>query len=214
VHGLFLASFQKRTVAGVADPVRTGVSDPGYNKTRNHIMPHVIFATAFGPCGLAWNETGLTGFVLPDVDETRLKRRLAGRDPNAGTAIAPENAPPWVQEIIARVQQHLAGDLQDFAGLRYDFASATAFQRQVYEFALTVKPGHTRTYGDVAHALGLPPGGARSVGTALGENRWPLLVPCHRFIGASGKMTGFSAPGGIQTKIRLLALEGAQLLSE
>jgi methylated-DNA-[protein]-cysteine S-methyltransferase len=177
-------------------------------------MPHAIFPTAFGPCGLAWNETGLTGFVLPDIDETQLTRRLTGRNPDAREGMPSEKAPAWVQEIIARVQRHFAGDLQDFAGLRYDFASATAFQRQVYEFALTVKPGHTRTYGDAANALGLPPGGARSVGTALGENRWPLLVPCHRFIAATGKMTGFSAPGGIQTKTRLLALEGAQLLSE
>ena len=126
-------------------------------------MPHVLFATAFGPCGLAWNETSLTGFVLPDVDETQLKRRLTDRDAEAGENVPPEKAPTWVQEVIDRVQRHLAGDLQDFAGLRYDFASATAFQRQVYEFALTVKPGHTRTYGDVANALGLPPGGARSV---------------------------------------------------
>jgi len=177
-------------------------------------MPHAIFPTAFGSCGLAWNDAGLAGFVLPDVDDAQLERRLAGRNPDAGAPVSPGNAPPWVQEIIAAVQRHLAGDLQDFAGVRYDFASASDFQRRVYEFALTVKPGHTRTYGEVAKALGLPPGGARSVGTALGENRWPLLVPCHRFIGASGKMTGFSAPGGIQTKTRLLALEGAQLLSE
>jgi methylated-DNA-[protein]-cysteine S-methyltransferase len=181
---------------------------------QSHIMPHALFPTAIGSCGLAWNDTGLTGFALPDADETALKRRLASRTLDHGGAIAPESAPEWVREVIIQVQRHLTGTPQDFAGARYDFRAVTEFQRRVYEFALTVKPGHTRTYGDVATALGLPPGGARSVGTALGDNPWPLLVPCHRFIAANGKMTGFSAPGGIQTKTRLLALEGAQLLSE
>ena len=60
--------------------------------------------------------------------------------------------------------------------------------------------------------LGLPPGASRAVAAALGANPWPLLIPCHRIIGANGKMTGFSGPGGIATKIRLLTLEGTQLI--
>ena len=63
-------------------------------------------------------------------------------------------------------------------------------------------------------SLGLPAGSARAVAAALGANPWPLLVPCHRIVGADGGMTGFSGPGGIRTKTRLLALEGALLLSE
>jgi methylated-DNA-[protein]-cysteine S-methyltransferase len=52
------------------------------------------------------------------------------------------------------------------------------------------------------------------VGAALGSNPWPLLIPCHRIVAATGRMTGFSGPGGVGTKVRLLALEGAQLLAE
>lgn len=177
-------------------------------------MPYAFFPTALGSCGVAWNDAGLTGFALPDGAEIRLERKLAARSPEAGAPWRPDAAPPWEREIIALVQQHLGGESQDFAGGRYDFSAVTEFQRRVYQFALTVKPGHTRTYGDVASALDLPPGGARAVGAALGANPWPLLVPCHRFLGAGGHMTGFSAPGGVQTKTRLLALEGAQLLSE
>ena len=70
------------------------------------------------------------------------------------------------------------------------------------------------SYGQLAAAIGQPAAAARAVGTALAENPWPLLVPCHRFIGADGRMTGFSAPGGIKTKLRLLALEGAELFAE
>ena len=55
---------------------------------------------------------------------------------------------------------------------------------------------------------------ARAVGVALATNPWPLIVPCHRVVSASDKMTGFSAPGGVRTKTRLLTLEGAELLSE
>jgi len=67
---------------------------------------------------------------------------------------------------------------------------------------------------EIAAALGQSLGAARAVGTALGANRWPLLIPCHRVVAADGKMTGFSGPGGIRTKLRLLALEGAQLFAE
>lgn len=162
-------------------------------------MPACSFETAFGVCTVFWNEHGLEGFRLPNS-----QREL----------VRPADTPAWIDALIGRVQHHLAGELQDFADLRYDFLRVSEFQQRVYAYALTVKAGQTRTYGDVAAALELPPGGARAVGAALGANPWPLLVPCHRFVGAGGRMTGFSAPGGIRTKTRLLALEGAELLSE
>lgn len=177
-------------------------------------MPHVLFPTALGTCGLAWNDAGLTGFSLPEDDETRMERRLASKSDEADVVVALNAVPPPISEVIARVQRHLAGEPQDFADLSYDFSAVTEFQRRVYQHALTVKPGYTQTYGEIAIALQLEPGGARSVGTALGYNPWPLLVPCHRFVGADGGMTGYSGPGGVRTKTRLLALEGAQLLSE
>ena len=62
------------------------------------------------------------------------------------------------------------------------------------------------TYGQVAKAIGKP-AASRAVGAAIGNNPWPVLVPCHRVIGSTGKLTGFSAPGGIETKRRMLALE-------
>ena len=177
-------------------------------------MPHVLFPTALGTCGLAWNDAGLTGFSLPDDDETRMERRLATKSDEADVAVHPDAVPPPIAGIIARAQRHLAGEPQDFADLSYDFSAVTEFQRRVYRHALTVKPGHTQTYGEVASALQLEPGSARSVGTALGYNPWPLLVPCHRFLGVNDRMIGYSAPGGIRTKTRLLVLEGAQLISE
>jgi methylated-DNA-[protein]-cysteine S-methyltransferase len=77
-----------------------------------------------------------------------------------------------------------------------------------------VPAGRTCTYGDLAALLGEPPGSSRAIGAALGANPWPLIVPCHRIVGAKDRLTGFSAPGGVRTKARLLAIEGAQLLAE
>ncbi len=161
-------------------------------------MPHATFATSLGTCAIAWNDAGLTRFLLPD--------------PERGTSDTEADPPPWVQSIIERVKRHLAGAPQDFSDVRYDMAKLPDFHRAVLRATLDVKSGRTATYGDIAAALGQPPAASRAVGAALGANPWPLLIPCHRIVAAGGKMTGFSGPGGIATKVKLLALEGAQLL--
>lgn len=155
------------------------------------------FDTAIGPCQVLWEGDAVTGFRLPEPTAT-------------SPAAAGMPLPAFVSTLIARVRSHLSGDFQDFADVPYRFDLVSSFQRAVYEAALQVKPGQTWTYGQLAKALGQPTAVARAVGTALGQNPWPLLVPCHRFVGADGHMTGFSAPGGIDTKLKLLALEGAQ----
>ena len=168
-------------------------------------MPHAIFTTEFGVCGVAWNDAGLAGFALPPAATGYFQE--GGEDLSA--------APPrWVAELIERVREHLAGVSQDFGDVRYDFSQVTAFQRAVYAEALKVRAGVTQTYGWLARQIGSPVSASRAVGTALGRNPWPLLVPCHRFIGANGKLTGFSAPGGLTTKRRLLSLEGAEMFAE
>lgn len=166
-------------------------------------MPELSFNTDFGLCRVIWTEQGLTSFRLPEV----IENRAAVEDPS-------DVVPAWIQELLLRVRRHLQGELQDFSDARYDFQTVSSFQRAVYEGALAVKAGQTQTYGWLARKIGHPVSVSRAVGTALGQNPWPLLVPCHRFVGANGKMVGFSAPGGIQTKLRLLALEGAQLFAE
>ncbi|MBP6508166.1 MAG: methylated-DNA--[protein]-cysteine S-methyltransferase [Opitutaceae bacterium] len=162
-------------------------------------MPSTGFATAIGTCHIAWHDTGLTAFRLPAEQPA---------------IMAPALPPSWVQSIIERVRQHLAGNAQDFSDLPYDFGLVADFPQQVYRVTLQVKPGQTCSYGDIAKKLGQPPAVSRAVGSALGANPWPLLVPCHRVVASDGKMTGFSGPGGIKTKLRLLAIEGAQLFTE
>ncbi len=160
-------------------------------------MPRTTFPTPLGPCAVRWNEAGLTHFELPSVT-------LHPDDE--------ESPPPEITTLIERVQRHLSGDLQDFADLPYDFSGTPPFVREVLCATLAVKAGHTATYGDLAVRLGQALTASRAVGTALGANPWPLLIPCHRIVAANGKMTGYSGPGGVATKVKLLALEGAQLL--
>jgi len=174
-------------------------------------MPHALFPTAFGVCGIAWNDAGLTGFQLPEASEEATERRLA---PKGGPRLAEEAAPGWVRQLIARVQGHLEGRTEDFSDARIDWSQVSEFQQAVYRQALSIRPGSKRSYGEIARALSLGSEAARAVGVALATNPWPLFVPCHRVVSAGDKMTGFSAPGGVRTKARLLVLEGAELLSE
>jgi methylated-DNA-[protein]-cysteine S-methyltransferase len=174
-------------------------------------MPCVLFATASGTCGIAWDGGRLTRFHLPEESEAILRRRLASR---AEVPAPEEGSPEWVRRLIARVRLHFEGRVQDFSDVPLEWSQVSEFQRSVYEQTLSIKPGFKRGYGDIAGALGLGPGSARAVGVALATNPWPLVVPCHRVVSAKDRMTGFSGPGGIRTKTRLLALEGAELLSE
>lgn len=165
---------------------------------QTHIQ-RTTFDTPIGPCAIAWKETALKGFSLPDAAM------------HADDVAAP---PEWIAAVIARVRRHLAGELGDFSDLPYDFAAVPTFNAAVLRATLAVPAGQTRSYGEIARAMGEPLSSSRAVGVALGANRWPLLIPCHRVVSATGKMTGFSGPGGIKTKLRLLAIEGAQLFAE
>lgn len=160
-------------------------------------MPDTVFSTPIGPCCLSWRDDTLAGFRLPE--------------PNMTVPPGEVLPPGWIAMLIARVQSHLAGSLGDFGDLPYAFQQVSDFARDVYRCTLQVKAGHTCSYGDIARQLGLPAAGSRSVGAALGANPWPLLIPCHRVLATDGKMTGFSGPGGVAMKLRLLEIEGAQL---
>jgi methylated-DNA-[protein]-cysteine S-methyltransferase len=172
-------------------------------------MPYKLFSTRFGTCGIAWNGSGVTGFQLPEGTEELTERRMAAR---AGEG--PGGPPEWIRELIARVQLHLEGTAQDFSDAALDWTRVGEFPAAVYRRTMAIKPGFKKSYGEIARGMGLGHEAARAVGSALAANPWPLIVPCHRVVSADDKMKGFSAPGGIRTKTRLLALEGAELLSE
>jgi methylated-DNA-[protein]-cysteine S-methyltransferase len=162
-----------------------------------------LFDTVIGCCAIAWNERGVVCVLLPEHDDVATRARLLRRRPGACEA-APPNA---VGQAIADITALVAGEPRDLSDVVLDFTGVPEFNRRVYAVARTIRPGATLTYGAIAAQLGEPD--ARGVGEAMGQNPCPIIVPCHRVVAAGGKTGGFSAPGGIATKRRLLAIEGA-----
>jgi methylated-DNA-[protein]-cysteine S-methyltransferase len=163
-----------------------------------------LFDTAIGRCGIAWGPHGIVGVQLPETSEAATRARLARRFPGAR-----ESAPPGdVEQAIDGIVALLAGESRDLTSISLDMAQVPPFNRKVYEVARTVPPGRTITYGEIAARLG-EKRMAREVGQALGENPFAIVVPCHRVVAAGGNPGGFSARGGTQTKLRMLAIEGA-----
>lgn len=163
-----------------------------------------LFDTAIGRCGIAWGERGIIGVQLPEAQPAATRARLRQRFP--GAIEAPPS--PAARRAIARITLLLDGEPVDLSDLLLDMASLPEFQRRVYEAARTIPVGETLTYGEIAARIG-EPGAARAVGQALGANPFAIIVPCHRVLAAGGKPGGFTAPGGVTTKLRLLATEGA-----
>ena len=163
-----------------------------------------LFATALGTCAIAWNEVGLTGVWLPEDSAESLRRRVARRCDGA-REIEPSGAVADAVEAITRL---LAGERIDLSGIALDTAGIDDFDRRVYAVTRTIAPGRVLTYGEVAAQVGAD-ASARAVGQSLGRNAMPIVVPCHRVVAAGGGLGGFSAPGGIETKRRMLAIEDA-----
>ena len=157
------------------------------------------FTTALGDCALEWEGDRITGVHLPG------SARL-GRPP------APEPAPAVVREVADLIARLLSGEHVDLGGVALGHDRRVGeYARQVYAVTREVGPGETTTYGEIALRIDADaaPGAARAVGAALGANPTPIIVPCHRVLAADGSLHGFSAPGGIATKRRMLQIEGA-----
>ncbi len=166
----------------------------------------ILFDTAIGQCGIAWSGRGVAGVQLPEVREIETRARVLRRFPGAREALPPPDAQRALDGIVAL----LCGEASELHTVVLDMDGVPPFHRRVYDVARTIPPGATLSYGGVAARLGAP-GSARAVGQALGQNAFPLIVPCHRVLAAGGKIGGFSANGGIRTKLRLLSIEGAQV---
>jgi methylated-DNA-[protein]-cysteine S-methyltransferase len=161
------------------------------------------YPTALGDCGLVWGECGIVGSQLPEASPAATRDRLRQRFPTARHQPA---LPSQVQAAADGIRALLAGERVDLLDITLDFSGQPEFHQQVYRLTRAIPVGQTRTYGDLALALGQP-GAARAVGRAQGHNPFAPIVPCHRVMGSGGRGTGFSAHGGVATKLRLLAIE-------
>lgn len=163
-----------------------------------------MFATAIGDCGIAWNSELVVATQLPETTSEVAAARLSRRFQS--TLGEP---PVFIQKAIESIKGLLAGEKCDLTNIKCDFSGIESFAVKVYQIARTIPVGETQTYGDIAAELG-DKQLSQAVGRALGRNPLPIIVPCHRVIGANGKLTGFSAHGGIETKVKMLRIEGAQ----
>jgi O-6-methylguanine DNA methyltransferase len=165
------------------------------------------FSTPLGICGMSWNTQGVTSFFLPEASGKSIEKRLKEIAGNAKPLSVP---PRWIKELIQKVKTHMKGRSQDFSTVPLYFDGITEFMRSVYQSSQKIPAGKVVTYGELAARIGRPDA-IRAVGSALAKNPIPLIVPCHRVIASSGKLGGFSAPGGLKTKAALLELEGVSL---
>ncbi|HEX4422038.1 MAG TPA: methylated-DNA--[protein]-cysteine S-methyltransferase [Kofleriaceae bacterium] len=165
-----------------------------------------LFDTAIGRCGIAWSARGVTRIALPETREVATRQRLVRDTP--GLAECPP--PPVIARAIALIVQHVAGAPAALETIELDMDGVPEFYREVYAEARRIPSGRTVSYGALAAALGKP-GAARAIGQAMGKNPFPIVMPCHRVLAANHATGGFSAPGGVTTKAKLLAAEGFTL---
>jgi len=155
------------------------------------------FETALGTCSVSWSERGIVGVGLPDDS------RFGDVHPVDDVEI-----PAFVHQAVDGMTAVMAGERVGLSDIPLDDRGLDDFRAAVYAATRRIDPGTTQSYGEIARSIGRPEA-ARDVGIALARNRWPIIVPCHRVVAANGALTGFSAPGGLTTKRRMLQLEGA-----
>lgn len=153
----------------------------------------VSFPTALGRCAIRWSEAGVTGVALPSAR------------PHPGPALEDGAVvPEGIRAAIDGITSVMAGDRRDLREVALDEGGLDDFRRAVYAATREIGPGTTRSYGEVARAIGRP-GDARDVGAALARNPFPIVVPCHRVLRTGGHLGGYG--GGLPVKVKLLELE-------
>jgi methylated-DNA-[protein]-cysteine S-methyltransferase len=168
-----------------------------------------LFDTPVGCCGISWGPGGITGVQLPESSDAGTRARLLRRFPDLPALPPPAEVQAAIDDIVAL----LSGEARMLDAIELDMTGVPPFHRRVYEIARAIAPGCTRTYGELARELG-EPGASRAVGQALGANPFAPVVPCHRVLAAGQRSGGFSAGGGVATKLRMLQIEGARFGEE
>lgn len=168
-----------------------------------------LFEAAPGSCGVAWSAAGLTRMQLPEATATETGARLTAK--GCAPWIGP--LPSEIATCIDLLKAYFAGERVDFLSATLDMTGLSRFEIDVYQALRRVGYGQTTSYGALANQVGSP-GAAQAIGMAMGRNPWPIIVPCHRVLAASGKIGGFTAPGGITTKRKLLGMESRHVASE
>ncbi len=179
---------------------------------------------------VAWTKDGVLELRLPDFADRievpavlpgeqghgrPLDGQVLGSEARASETRVPLVAarlmPGWVRRLTERVSLHLEGVLDDFLDVPLALSKeASRFDLDVWQATREVPPGLTISYGELAEEAGHP-GAARAAGSSLRRCPIALLIPAHRVIAAGNKPGGWTGRGGLETKLRLLAIEGVVL---
>ena len=158
---------------------------------------YTVFDTEFGWMAIVASEYGLCRLTLPQPAVDKALVLISDFLPKAAADTTA------FRELGFRLTRYFEGEKIDFSD-DLDLRGSTDFQRDVWEANCSIPYGETRTYGWIAETLGRP-GSVRAVGQALARNPLPIIIPCHRVVGSSGSLGGYS--GGLELKKRLLELE-------
>lgn len=182
---------QAETIDSGSTELSSAVRGPMANKSTAHYFS-TLLPSPVGVLKLVASDAGLAAILWENDDPRRV--RLNG--------VIEDDSHPILVETERQLGEYFAGRRRSFS-LPLDF-QGTPFQRRVWAALLTIPYGETRSYGEIARQIGNPTA-VRAVGAANGRNPISIIAPCHRVIGATGKLTGFA--GGLDAKARLLALE-------
>ncbi|MDB5337966.1 MAG: methylated-DNA/protein-cysteinemethyltransferase [Planctomycetaceae bacterium] len=162
-----------------------------------------VFATPLGYWALLGRDKILYALTVGQPDARTAQSAFA--DPFDGLAIE-QTVSDWYPELRQRLERYAAGDRVKFEDVKLHLPARTPFQQQIIDVTRKLKYGETITYGELA-ARAERPRAARAVGTVMSSNRFPIIIPCHRVVGAGGGLGGYSAPQGLSLKTQLLELE-------
>jgi methylated-DNA-[protein]-cysteine S-methyltransferase len=159
-----------------------------------------------GTLSAFWSELGLSriAFGAPDQHDVTNSGAVATE-----LASLPAGLRAGPRGLASALAEYFNGGELQFSLGHFDWTGTPEFHRRVLERCAAIARGETLTYGQLATLVGSP-GAARAVGQAMARNRWPLIVPCHRVLGHSGRMTGYSGAGGTNTKRALLDFEAGR----
>jgi len=163
-------------------------------KQKHHV--YKLMDSPVGKLTLVATDEGLAGILWANDRPSRVQLRIETQN----------DSHPVLVQAERQLEEYFAGQRKEFE-LLLDVAG-TPFQRKVWNALRTIPFGETRSYGEIAKQVGNP-AAVRAVGAANGRNPVSIVVPCHRVIGSTGKLTGFG--GGLDAKAYLLALEGRKL---
>lgn len=159
-----------------------------------------LWPTAWGAMGGVIGPQGILRIVLPHYSPADLEQLLRWEHPAAARDQKPFEA------LAQLARDYFNGRKADFASLPCAMPPASTLGGKVLAACRRIPYGQTRSYGSLAEEIGAPDS-SRAVAAALGKNPIPLVVPCHRVVYADGRPGGFSSPGGVELKLKMLAME-------